>query len=86
MSIRWRRAFPAVQLQDVRDHLVNEGQRVQRAMTEYVQMSQAATKSTKIITENLAKWAAEYRRTDRASAALPQNQGEGPAVGGQPPS
>jgi PleD family two-component response regulator len=74
-----------VQLQAVRDHLVNEGQRVQRAITEYAQMSQAATKSTKIITESLAKWAAENRRTDRTSAAK-SRRSEPPADGGQPPS
>jgi hypothetical protein len=73
-------------LQDVRDYLVNEGQRVQRAITEYAQMSQAATKSTTIVAESLAKWAAENRRTDRASATVSQAQGERsepPTGGGQ---
>jgi hypothetical protein len=74
------------QLQDMRDHLVYESQRVERAIADYAQMSQAATKSTRVIVENLAKWAAENRRTDRASAAVPQAQGEGsepPTGGGQ---
>jgi PleD family two-component response regulator len=78
-----------VQLQDVRDHLVNEGQRVQRAISEYAQMSQAASKSTKIIAENLAKWAAENSRPDRVSAAVPQTQSERsqpPVADGPPPS
>jgi len=65
------------QLHDMRDHLVYERQRVERAITEYAQMSQAATKSTKIIAENLAKWASENRRTNSAAAAVPQAQGEG---------
>jgi len=43
------------ELQELRDYLLNEGQRVQRAITEYVHLSQAATKSTRIITESLAK-------------------------------
>ena len=42
------------ELQELRDYLLNEGQRVQRAITEYVHLSQAATKSTRIITESLA--------------------------------
>jgi len=44
------------ELQTLRDYLQNEGQRVQREITEYAHMSQAATKSTKIIAENLAQW------------------------------
>jgi hypothetical protein len=65
-----------VQLQDVRDHLVNEGQRVQRAVTEYAQMSEAASKSTKIIAEGLARWGAENGRADRGSAVAQQIQSE----------
>ena len=44
------------ELQTLRDYLQNEGQRVQREITEYAHMSQAATKSTKIIAESLAQW------------------------------
>ena len=44
------------ELQNLRDYLQNEGQRVQREITEYAHMSQAATKSTKIIAESLAQW------------------------------
>src|SRR6266516_1062633 len=44
------------ELQTLRDYLQNEGQRVQRELTEYAHMNQAATKSTKIIAENLAQW------------------------------
>lgn len=43
-------------LQAFRDHLENEAKRVQREITDYAQMSQAATKSTKIIAESLAHW------------------------------
>ncbi len=44
------------ELQTLRDHLQNEGQRVQREIAEYAQMSQAASKSTKIIADSLAQW------------------------------
>jgi hypothetical protein len=44
------------ELQTLRDYLQNEGQRVQREITEYAHMSHAATKSTKIIAESLAQW------------------------------
>jgi hypothetical protein len=74
------------QLHDMRDHLVYESQRVERAIADYAQMSEAATKSTKIIAESLEKWAAENRRTNRASATVSQAQGEGsepPTGGGQ---
>jgi hypothetical protein len=74
------------QLHDMRDHLVYESHRVERAIADYAQMSEAATKSTKIIAESLAKWAAENRRTDRASATVSQAQGERsepPTGGGQ---
>src|SRR5712691_6875671 len=55
------------ELQSLRDYLQNEGQRVQREITEYAHMSQAATKSTKIIAENLAQWkhTAESNRSAR---------------------
>src|SRR5258708_33654409 len=44
------------ELETLRDYLQNEGQRVQREITEYTHMSQAATKSTRIIAESLAQW------------------------------
>jgi len=55
------------ELQILRDFLQNEGQRVQREITEYAHMSQAATKSTKIIAESLAQWkqTAESSRSAR---------------------
>jgi hypothetical protein len=57
------------QLQELRDYLMNEGQRVQSVITEYAHMSQAATKSTKIITESLAEWkqTAETSRRPRVN-------------------
>ena len=54
------------ELQTLRDYLQNEGQRVQRELTEYAHMSQAATKSTKIIAENLAQWK-RMAETDRGA-------------------
>ena len=55
-----------IELQTLRDYLQNEGQRVQRAITEYAHMSQAATKSTKIIADSLAQW---KQNTESARAA-----------------
>jgi hypothetical protein len=46
------------ELQALRDYLENEGQRVQRQITEYAHMSQAAVESTRIITESLRNWKA----------------------------
>jgi hypothetical protein len=54
------------ELQTLRDYLQNEGQRVQREITEYAHMSQAATKSTKIIAESLAQWK-QTAETNRAA-------------------
>jgi hypothetical protein len=56
------------ELQNLRDFLQSEGQRVQREIAEYAQMSQAASKSTKVIAESLAHWkqTAESNRSARA--------------------
>ena len=79
-----------LQLQDLRDHLIHESQRIQRAITEYAQLSQATVKSTEIIAENLAQWRqpAESSKANHASAAVPQTQGERSEnpVDGQPHS
>src|SRR6266536_2095361 len=79
-----------LQLQDLRDHLIHESQQVQRAITEYAQLSQATVKSTEIIAENLAQWRqpAESNKANHASAAVPQTQGERSEalVDGQPHS
>jgi len=42
------------QLQQMRDFLQSEGQRIEREMAQYAQLGQAAMKSTKIIAENMA--------------------------------
>jgi hypothetical protein len=44
------------ELQALRDFLLNEGQRVQREITGYAQMSQSAISSTKIMVESVGKW------------------------------
>ena len=44
------------ELQTLRDYLQTEGHRVQREISEYAHLSQAASKSTKIIAESLAQW------------------------------
>jgi hypothetical protein len=53
------------ELESLRDLLHAEGQRVQREISGYAQLSQAAMKSTRMIADNVAQWkrAAEGLRT-----------------------
>lgn len=44
------------ELESLRDVLHAEGQRVQREITSYAQLSQAAMKSTRMIAENVTQW------------------------------
>ena len=44
------------ELESLRDLLHAEGQRVQREISGYAQLSQAAMKSTRVIAENVAQW------------------------------
>jgi len=44
------------ELEAVRDILHAEGQRVQREISGYAQLSQAAMKSTRLIADNVAQW------------------------------
>src|SRR5258708_23546 len=44
------------ELESLRDLLHAEGQRVQREISGYAQLSQAAMKSTRIISDNVAQW------------------------------
>ena len=44
------------ELETLRDLLHAEGQRVQREISGYAQLSQAAMKSTRIIADNVAQW------------------------------
>ena len=44
------------ELESLRDLLHAEGQRVQREISGYAQLSQAAMKSTRMIAENVAQW------------------------------
>src|SRR3974377_1731549 len=44
------------ELEDLRDLLHAEGQRVQRELSGYAQLSQAAMKSTRMIADNVAHW------------------------------
>ncbi|MBN8974382.1 MAG: hypothetical protein J0H51_20525 [Rhizobiales bacterium] len=44
------------ELEGLRDLLHSEGQRVQREISGYAQLSQAAMKSTRIISEDVAQW------------------------------
>jgi hypothetical protein len=45
-----------VDLRKVRDFLQNEGERVQREITSYAQLSQVAMTSVKIIAESMQQW------------------------------
>jgi hypothetical protein len=44
------------ELESLRDVLHDEGQRVQREIAGYAQLSQAAMKSTRLIADNVAQW------------------------------
>ena len=44
------------ELEGLRDLLHSEGQRVQREISGYAQLSQAAMKSTRMISDNVAQW------------------------------
>jgi type I site-specific restriction endonuclease len=44
------------ELKMLRDQLQHESERVQREIAKYASLSQAATQSTKIITESLNRW------------------------------
>lgn len=52
------------ELEGLRDLMHNEGQRVQRELAGYAQLSQAAMKSSRIIADNLAQWKRSAPRTD----------------------
>ncbi|QUS41222.1 hypothetical protein RPMA_22025 [Tardiphaga alba] len=54
------------ELEGLRDLLHAEGQRVQREISGYAQLSQAAMKSTRLIADNVAQWkrAADNLRHD----------------------
>jgi hypothetical protein len=55
------------ELQGLRDFLRSEGDRVQREIAGYVQLSDAAMKSTKIIADSVTQWkgAVDSARTER---------------------
>src|SRR5215213_8385777 len=55
-------------LRNVRDFLQTEGERVQREITSYAQLSQVAMTSVKIIGESMAQWKSQVSdaRLDRA--------------------
>ena len=55
------------ELQTLRDFLRSEGERVQREIAGYVQLSDAAMKSTKIIADSVTQWkgAMDSARADR---------------------
>ena len=44
------------ELQNLRDYIANEGERVQREITGYAQLNHAALTSTRIISDSMSKW------------------------------
>lgn len=44
------------ELQNLRDYIAIEGERVQREITGYAQLNQAAMTSTRIISDSMSKW------------------------------
>jgi hypothetical protein len=46
------------ELENLRDFVQSESQRVQREITDYAQLAQSATSSTKIMLESVGKWKA----------------------------
>ena len=59
------------ELESLRDFLQTEGQRVQREISGYAQLSQSAMSSTKIMVESVAKWKAAI---EQARTAAPRSQ------------
>jgi hypothetical protein len=54
------------ELENLRDFLVSEGERVQREITGYAALSQAAMQSTRVIADGIAQWKrAEAARHER---------------------
>jgi hypothetical protein len=44
------------ELQQLHDFLQSEGERLQREISEYAQLSKATTNSTRLIADNMTKW------------------------------
>jgi hypothetical protein len=44
------------ELQQLHDFLQSEGERLQREISEYVQLSKATTNSTRLIADNMTNW------------------------------
>lgn len=52
------------ELEGLRDMMHSEGQRVQRELSGYAQLSQTAMKSARMISDNLAQWKRSSPRAD----------------------
>ena len=63
------------ELQEVREFLKSEGERVQREITNYVQLNQSALAAIKIITETIGPWKSTALENDA------QNLGAAPLLG-----
>ena len=55
------------ELQTLREKLQNDGTRVQHAITRYTTLSQSTLHSTKVISECLANWKQNSRRSGRGT-------------------
>jgi hypothetical protein len=65
----------AAELQEVREFLKSEGERVQREVANYAQLNQSALAAIKIITETIGPW------KSTALESEPQNSGTEPLPG-----
>ena len=71
------------ELQHVRETLRREGERVQREITGYAGLSQAAMSSMKIIAENLQQWKAPaIQHNGLNGTQRPRGEGGGGGRGG----
>ena len=64
------------ELQGLRDFLRSEADRVQREMTGYVHLSDAAMKSTKIIADSVSQWKQPVGETGLSAAHQPTTPAE----------
>ena len=70
-------------LQQLHDFLQNEGERIQREISDYLQLSQTAMGSTKIIADNIVPWKetahSTARTREKRSAAGPREARRSPS-------
>jgi hypothetical protein len=60
-------------LQQLRDFLHSEGERVQQEISAFLQLNQAAIGSTRVITDNIRNWKEATRSAGHRSDTTPQD-------------